>query len=684
MKVLQILPKLELGGVEKGVVDFASYFGKDMVVISGGGRLVKELKRWGVKHYRLPVYKKSFLTLFWIKKIRKIIREEKVEIVHARSRVPAWVAFFATRNTEIDFITTAHGKYTPHFFSRVMGWGKFVICPSKVIARHMIEKLGVPQEKIKIVPRWVNLSEFKFKDVREKLSFGEIFSIGRITPSKGYEYLIEAFRKVVRINPYLKLKIVGDCDSSKMYYFQYLKNLVVRYSLNYNVEFLGFRNDIPQLLERASLLVAPSIIEESFGRVVIEAFASGTPVIATKLGAFEEIIKDREEGILVPPKDVDALSAAILEVLNDYSLAEKITKNARKKVEESYNLHSCIRKIENIYQDTKRIKRILVLKFSSLGDLILIIPSLKSLRDYFPHAQIHLLTLKKYASIFSDCPYLDKVIAVDASYRKMKKIFRISSSLLKNSYDYIIDFQNNTYSHLIAFLSFPRKSFGYRRKWGFLLTHKIKEKKSDSPLTSQQRLLHLLGVELKDKTLTLWDQKEIDIKHLGVFSLDNLIGINVSASVRWETKNWPIEYINKLIKMLIKEFPQYRILLLGDKHSQSVAEKINVVEGKVLNLCGKTNLRELIYIIKHLHLLITGDTASLHIAVAQNIPTIAIFGPTSPFRHTESSKNLHILFKKLPCSFCYRERCKSKECMLSITPQEVFKKIKEIMDKHKR
>ena len=206
MRVMQILPRMCVGGVERGVYDLAKFFkDKDVatVIVSGGGQLANELEALGIKHYTLPVYKKSLFGFFLVPKIRKIIEDEKIDIVHARSRVPGWISFFASRSSRAHFITTAHGIYKNRFFSEVMGWGKFVIAPSRVAARHMRDKFGTSEDKIRIISRWVDLDRFNFTDYKNRRESNYIVSIGRISQSKGYEYLIKGFKKVVRFNPYL-------------------------------------------------------------------------------------------------------------------------------------------------------------------------------------------------------------------------------------------------------------------------------------------------------------------------------------------------------------------------------------------------------------------------------------------------------------------------------------------------
>lgn len=684
MRVMQILPRMSVGGVERGVYDLAKFFkGKDIttIIVSGGGRLARELEDEGIKHYTLPVYRKSPLGLFLIPKLKKIIEDEKIDIIHARSRVPGWISFFASRSTFAHFITTAHGIYKNRFSSEVMGWGKFVIAPSQVVARHMRDKFGVSEDKICIISRWVDLDKFIFTDYKTRKESNNIVSIGRISPTKGYEHLIKGFKKVVRFNPYLKLKIVGSADKSKLRYLEYLKTLVSRFSLNYNVEFVGFKQDVENILSSARILVAPSVIEESFGRVVIEAFACGVPVIATAVGGFKEIIKDGKNGLLVEPGDSEAIAGGILKVLEDSNFAEKLVGQAREEVERKYTMEECLLKTKAVYQKSRDALRILVVKISSFGDLILSLPSLKELRNKFPQSSISLLTLKKYHSFLCDCPYIDEVITLEEKYKKVKNILNITRTLRRRSFDYIVDLQNSRTSHLISFLSFPRYSFGYALRGGFLLTKRIKLISGDSPLLSQERVLKLLGIKFSEKKLIFWPQQE----HPFDLPAAELIGINVSASRKWKSKNWPREHILKLIDLIHKNLSNFKVILFGDEESKTEAKKIEKsIIPSPFNLCGKTTLRTLPQVMQNLKVFITPDTATLHLSLALGIPTIALFGPTDPERHTVKSKDLYIFCEKMSCSFCYRPKCGLQEqnpCLAKISPQRVFTRIKEILKK---
>jgi lipopolysaccharide heptosyltransferase II len=684
---MQILPRLEIGGVERGVLDLVAYFKnrpaagkKDIqnIVVSGGGRLLPQLNKADITHYTLPVYKKSLFSLFLIPKLKEIIKKNGIDIIHARSRVPGWLSFFASRSTNAHYVTTIHGIYKNQFFSEVMGWGKFVICPSKAVARHMKNNFGVDEDRIVIINRWVNLERFKPQDPQIRRKSNTIVAIGRISPSKGYEYLIDAFRKLIRNSPFLNLKIVGSADKSKTDYLEHLKTLVNRFALDRNVEFTGFRQDVENILQQARLAVAPSVIEEAFPRAVLEACACGIPVITTNIGGTSEIIEDGIDGIAVEPKNSEAIADAILKLLADNSLADLMAQKARQKVERLYSMEKCLQETEDVYVKTLNFFRVLVIKISSLGDIILAIPSLKALRERFPQGKICILTLKKYAPVLYGCPYLDEIITLEDEYKKFKNIKTIAKILRRKAFDYIVDLQNNRASHLIAFLAFARYSFGYSLRWGFLLTKRKKVNRTDGPLVSQERILELLGIRMKDKELTYWEPKNIDEK----LNLNGtlLIGINLSASKRWQSKNWPTNHIITLIELIYKTFPSYKVVLIGDETAKERSLRIEeYLRPKPINLCGKTTLTDLPAVIKKLKIFITPDSANLHLSSALGVATIALFGPTDPKRHTVKGKNLHIFHKELLCSYCYEPQCKLKEkniCMDKISPQEVFQAIK--------
>ncbi len=717
MKILQILPELNVGGVETGTVDFSKYLvqhGHQSLVVSNGGKLVAELEQSGTKHYTLPVHKKSLLTMIrMVAPLRKIIQEEGVNIVHARSRVPAWIAYFACRKTNAAFITTCHGHYNNRFYSQVMGWSKLVIVPSTMIGRYMTETYKVPAKNIRCVPRGVDLAKFKHLEGKAKVSKVPasglldnsrkqctIAIIGRITPLKGHTYFIRAMAKVVQSVPLAKIWIIGDVPPKKIAYKQELESLVRRCGLQNHVEFLGSRQDIPELLKQIDVLVLSSVTPESFGRVILEAQVLNVPVVATKVGGVVDIIDDEQTGFLVLPKDTEAMGKAVVRLLQGRALADRLAKAARQKLEAQFTLEHMAEKVMSVYEELLKSVNILVIKISSVGDVILVTPSLRALRKKFPKAKMCCLVGKNVRRILQGCPYVDELIMYDPQHKDKGffKFWQFAHRLRRYCFDKVIDFQNSRKSHWLSFLSFPKDSYGYNNgKDGFLLSHTVKKSKQElmklAPVQHQFQVLNLLGISYdnKDAYLQLWPSAKdeeyvealLDAEWLG--DNHNMVGINMAASPKWKTKNWPLEYIAQLCDLLAGK--GMRVIITGmDKDKPMAQHLVQRTKSKPAIFVGETDLLQLAALIKKCSVFITPDSAPMHVAAAVGTPCITFFGPTDSRRHIPPAKNLIVLERQLTCTPCYKQRCKilTHACMQDIKPEEVLGAVEEIMESEKK
>ncbi len=697
MRILQILPELRVGGVETGTVDFAKYLkekGHHPIVVSNGGPLVKELSMAGVTHYTLPVHKKSLLSILsCIKSLRDIILTEKIDIVHARSRVPAWIAFFACRKTPAEFLTTCHGYYSKHFFSAVMGWSKLVIVPSQVIGRHMVDDFKVPTENVRCIPRSVDLQRFQAAgDDKVGKTHPVIAIVARLTPLKGHIYFFRAMAQVLRKIPQVKIWVIGDAPVGKESYREQLQVLVKRLGLSDAVEFLGTRQDVPQLLAKADLLVMSSIVPEAFGRVILEAQAVGVAVVATSVGGVVEIIDDQQTGLLVLPKDPDAIACACLRILSDKKFARQLTVAAKKKLETKFTLRHMADSTIKVYEELLKSLRILVIKISSTGDVILVTASLKAIRQHFPDARICVLVGEASRKVLQRCPYIDELIVVDFKNhaRGIRGLWGLGRRLLHYKFDKVIDLQNNTRSHILAFLAFPKKSFGFKRgRFGFLLTDPVAEIDNNlPPVKHQYQILSRLGLSYSaDNFLELWPSPNETQNALRLLESEwvgpgtNVVGINIAASLRWATKNWPVESIARLCDILAAK--NIRVVITGiDKDRHLAKQLLTLTKTKPAILVGKTDLMELAVVIKHCRVFISPDSAPLHIAAAMNVPVIALFGPTSSFRHMPPVKRAIIIEKKMACAPCYSTQCKIKThaCMRDITPEEIAAVVYQLLE----
>jgi lipopolysaccharide heptosyltransferase II len=693
MNILQIVPELRSGGVERGTVDFAKYLTKQghrSVIVSAGGPLVHEVLKSGAVHYLLPVQKKSlFSILKCARALSDLLLKERIELVHARSRVPAWIALLACRKARIPMITTCHGIYNTHFLSRVMGWGKFVIAISHAVSLHMKERFNLPYDRIRLIHRGVNLEEFQWKDRQpRKKKEWVIGIIGRITPIKGHLILLKAIARVIRVYPKARLQIVGDAPRQR--YLDELVMLARRLGIERNVQFLGTRHDIPQLIEGMDLLVAPAVGEEAFGRVLIEAGACGVPVIASRIGGIVDIIEHESNGLLVPAGDAPRLAEAITHVLDDPAKAHQYAVNLRKKVEGDFHDKQMFERTLEVYRQALKQKKILILKLSALGDTVLSIPSIRAIRGKFPEARIAVVVERASREIVRNCPYVDEVYVYEPQgvVTRWFQLWKLSHFLRREQYDICVDLQNNRSSHLLAYLSGAHTRIGYaNRKFSFFLNSKVRDMGfSLAPVDHQFQALKLLGFTDMEKKLELWTQPHDDqaiesfLKEHWLGNEQVLVGIHPMASHLWPSKRWLVERMVELCDRLSGQ--NVRVVITGDVGAKSLAREISrKSQGKVIDATGKTNVSELVALIRRCDVFLTPDSAPLHIAQAVKTPFITLFGPTDPGRHISKQGQFKVIRRSLKCSPCYLRVCPiGHPCMKQISVDEVHEQILKFIE----
>ncbi len=710
LTVLQMVPSLKGGGVETGTVDLARSLaagGHRAIVISSGGPLVRELEAAGAIHYALPIHRKNpWTALRLVPRVAEILESHGVDVVHARSRVPALIGYLAWRRVAARagfrvgsrqripcFVTTAHGYYANHPFSRVMGWGRMVIANSERIARHMIDLFHVPPERIRVIPRGVDLGRFPWRELRLEAPKGEwrIAAIGRVTPFKGHRELLRAFGILSRSFPRARLKIVGDADPRHARYLAQLKSLVSHLDLQDRVEFTGHESDVPRLLQETDLIVLSSTGQEAFGRVLIEAGSAGVPVAATRVGGVPEVILDRRTGLLVPPGDPVALATAMSTLLRDRKLAAELAHENRRRVETVYPLSRMVSDTLEVYRQSAERLRLLVMKLSAAGDVVLATPSLRALRERFPKAFLSVVVGRDQRELLHRCPYLDDLIVYDSLRDgSLSGLLRLGARLRDLQVDLVVDFQNNRVSHWLGCLSGAPQRYGFAgRRWSWLLTHKVPPPEGPTPPVEQQlRLLQWLGIQAAAQHLELWpgpvDEERVRelLGESWVAQNQPLIGVHPGA--RWASKRWPAERYVELIDRLAHQ-AKARVVLVGSEGERALCEEIHrAAQAKPVMAVGATSLNELAVLLGRCRVFIGGDSAPLHVAAAAGTPLVALFGPTDPVRHLPPSPQLKLFRVDLPCSPCYRRSCYRggegrMECMRRIGVDDVLEAVRSFL-----
>ena len=330
--VLQILPALVAGGVERGTVDVAAALaaaGWRSLVASAGGPMARELERAGATHFTLPLASKNpFVMHANVGRLAALIRTHEVDIVHARSRAPAWSARAAAESAGVHFLTTFHNAYggkswLKRRYNSVMAGGELVIANSNFVADHAAAIYGIPRERLRVIHRGVDVARFD----PEKISAERMARLaqewrlldgmpvvilpGRLSRWKGHFVLIEAMKRLNR--PHVHTLIVGAGGGPK--YRAQLDGAIRRAGSNVTFRVLDECRDMPAAYMLADVVVSASTEPEGFGRVIVEAQAMGRPVVATSHGGAVETVVPGQTGWLVAPNDADALSGAIADAL---------------------------------------------------------------------------------------------------------------------------------------------------------------------------------------------------------------------------------------------------------------------------------------------------------------------------------------------------------------------------------
>lgn len=360
MKIMQLLPELNQGGVERGTVELSRELvrrGHESIVVSAGGRLVEQVEKEGGLHITLDACSKNPLTApIRVSRLKKLLRQIKPDIVHARSRVPAWLCVFALKGLEIPFVTTVHGFNSVSAYSKVMTRGDRVICVSSAIKKYIQDNYNTPDEKIRIVHRGLDPEAFSpekidntfIEDFTKQFGLAGKFvvaSVGRISPLKNYESFIRAIQLCSEKIPDIKGLVVGGARDDKKGYFEELKALVGELGMADRILFAGPQQSMAEIYSICDVIVTCSRKPESFGRSLIEAMAMGTPVISPAWGGSLDIIEDGRNGLLCKDNSPENIADTLCKA-RETSFA-----GLREYVTEKFSLEMMVQRVLDVYQE---------------------------------------------------------------------------------------------------------------------------------------------------------------------------------------------------------------------------------------------------------------------------------------------------------------------------------------------
>lgn len=340
------------------------------------------------------------------------------------------------------------------------------------------------------------------------------------------------------------------------------------------------------------------------------------------------------------------------------------------------------------------INKILIIRFSSIGDIILTTPILKTLKEKYPEAKLFYATKKEYMELVGLFPWVDYIFCIDSN-NKIKGLFELIKKINLEKIDLLIDLHRSLRSIMLYYFSFARYKLPYS-KYRFLRFLRIYFKwrllpKNLHVIDYYFKPLEKLGINSNNREPELrinkdtQEQTEKYLKEMGVTNNDLIIGI--CSGAKWETKRWPWDKFVELGDKLISSL-NAKIVLIGDSNDLLIGEKIAyLMMHKPINLIGKTSLSELVALIKRCDIIITNDSSPLHIAVSLKVPSISIFGPTTLDFGFGPYGDRHIVLERdlscRPCSSHGSKKCpdKTHQCMELITSGEVLQAAIKILNK---
>ena len=386
--VLQVLPSLDVGGggVERSAIDVAEALvlaGKCAIVVSEGGRQVVELERRGGIHIELPMASKNPLVIRRnIRRLAEVIERENIELVHARSRAPAWSARAAARQAGLPFVTTFHGTYNfgtglkgdlKKRYNAVMTDADAVIANSQFIANHIDENYAVSSKKVHVVPRGVDTARFdadgfnpnRMVEIATQWRMSDenmvIMLPGRLTRWKGQLLFIEALARLRAQRGPDNFRVTGllvGSDQGRQAYRRELEQQVSDKGLGGSVQIVGHCDDMPAAYMLSDVVVSASTDPEAFGRVIAEAQAMGRPVVVADHGGAAEQVIDGVTGWRFAPGDpqqfADALETALsLDTGARAALAEKASAHARSQYAKTGMCAATLRIYASVFEKSK-------------------------------------------------------------------------------------------------------------------------------------------------------------------------------------------------------------------------------------------------------------------------------------------------------------------------------------------
>lgn len=360
MNVLFLTTHLNAGGITSYLLTLTKGFiarGHKVHIASSGGNMENEFVLLGARIVTLNMKAKSELApkiYFSLLPLKKYIQENRIDVVHAHTRITQVMAKFLKSLTGVPFVTTCHGFFKPRFFRRIFPcWGDVAIAISSAVQVHLEKDFHVKSSQIALVESGIDLNKFAIMDEKKRAQKCQglgihdepvIGIIARLSDVKGQDILVKAFGIVIKQFPQAKLLLVGEGKLELL-----LKTLVQQLDLKDSVIFRPVINETKEYLDCLDIFVMPSR-NEGLGISIMEAQACGLPVVASRVGGIPSLIEDGKTGLLVEPENVEDLALKLIELLKNPQQSKEMGLRAKKFAQNNYSSEKMVDKTLDAYQ----------------------------------------------------------------------------------------------------------------------------------------------------------------------------------------------------------------------------------------------------------------------------------------------------------------------------------------------
>jgi lipopolysaccharide heptosyltransferase II len=655
MTVLQLLPSLNYGGVETYVIRLSAALvrrGHRVVIASAGGLLEEKCRRAGVKTVRLSMLGlRPPLAVF---RLARLCAREQVDLISAHNWTAGAVGYLAARWAKVPFVLTIHGLRGPARRWLTFYWSRKVVVVSENSRRHLIERFGLPPERVVLGFVGVDTEEFAPRPPSPVLarllglypSGPIVVHISRLSQGKAPVALalIETMPSLDAVSPRVQALVIGDGP---------LAAAVSRAAEQMNqrmgrraVVYIPGRSDIPEILSLASAVVGTAT-------VALEGMACAVPVVAAGKGGFVGTITpeniesaaaacfgDHAEPGELPAVSSDALSQALSPLLAESEHRERLGLSCRRCVVERLSASHLAEQVERVYRQTvapRPWRRIVLFHLNQIGDLLFCLPALRALRAGFPSALIASVVRPYLVPLLSSSPYVDQVILRPRSAWPGSFI-RLALRLRRLMPDLALSLSSSARSTILAWLCGAPHRIGFvDAALSRLLTVRVHASGIHHPAKAA-RLAEAAGANVPDLSyvgLLAISRQDGDaaarlLESNGLGEGDGIAALAPGASGRRRHKAWTVAGFAEVAQQL---WNQYRLksIVVGSQEDVVAAQRIAArASCPIVNLAGQTTTGVLAAVLSLCRLTVASESGPMHLAAAMGCPVVALFGPTDP------------------------------------------------------